>query len=186
MCVCATVTRIYTKPQRQRVLSEAYFKHSPRLSVRALVMSAYLLVFFTPLLICLPQDPKRMTIPYKQHINILMCIDFTHLISHMGQEYKHTLVIQKSTTGHNIHIIASHGSKTTWQNKYLLPHTETQVYTDAEHPLLPMMWPLRRAKHWHNDIEGKHRGSCIKNERRETERGEKRLHPYSISGTSPE
>lgn len=62
----------------------------PQAVVRALVMSAYLLVFFTLLLICLPQDPERMTVPTKQHIYILMCIDFIHLISHMGQEYKHT------------------------------------------------------------------------------------------------
>lgn len=89
VCVSVTVALIYTTPQRQRVLSEAYFKHSPRRSVCALVMSAYLLVFFTLLLICLPQDPHRMTVPTKQHIYILMCIDLIHLISHMAQEYKY-------------------------------------------------------------------------------------------------
>lgn len=68
VCVSVTVTLIYTTPQRQRVFSEAYFKHSPRLSVRALVMSAYLLVFFILLLICLPQDLKRMKEPTKRHI----------------------------------------------------------------------------------------------------------------------
>lgn len=91
--VSVTVTLIYTTPQRQRVLSEAYFKHSPGLSVHALVMSAYLLVFLTLLLICLPQESQRMTIPTKQHIYILMCIDVIHLISHMAQENKYTSVI---------------------------------------------------------------------------------------------
>lgn len=70
-----------------------FFKHGPRLSVRALVMSANLLLFFTLLLICLPQDPKRMAVATKQHIYILICIHFIHLISHMAQEYKCTPVI---------------------------------------------------------------------------------------------
>lgn len=42
--------------------------NSPRLSVCALVMSAYLLLFFILLLICLPQELKRMKEPTKQHI----------------------------------------------------------------------------------------------------------------------
>lgn len=48
---------------------------------------------FTLLLICLPQDPERMTVPTKQHIYILMCIDFISLISHMAHKNKYTLVI---------------------------------------------------------------------------------------------
>lgn len=36
--------------------------------VCALVMSAYLLVCFTLPLICLPQEPRRMTVSAKQHI----------------------------------------------------------------------------------------------------------------------
>lgn len=56
VCVTVTVTPSFATPQRQHVLSEAYFKHSPGLSVCALVMSAYLLAFFPVLLICVPQE----------------------------------------------------------------------------------------------------------------------------------
>lgn len=56
--VNVTVTLIYATPQRQRVLSEAYFKHSPGLSVYALVMSAYLVVFFSLLLNLSPTGLK--------------------------------------------------------------------------------------------------------------------------------
>ena len=92
-CVSVTVTHEYTTPQKQRVLSEAYFKHNPRLFERVVVMSAYLLVFFTLCLICVPQDLKIMTVLTKQHIYILMCHRFIHLISHMAQQYKYMLVI---------------------------------------------------------------------------------------------
>ena len=56
VCVSVTVTLIFTTPQRQRVLSEAHFKHTPQLSVCALVMSAFLLILLTLPLIYLPQE----------------------------------------------------------------------------------------------------------------------------------
>lgn len=157
MCVSVTVTHIYTTTQRQCVLSEAYFKHSPRLSMLAVVMSAYLLLFFTLLLIRLPQDLKGMAVPTKQHIYILMCIHFIHLISHMAQEYKYTLVISQ-------HAI---------------------ILTSLLHIVFFCLWcgPLQRAKQWHNDIE-RSSEPCVY--RMKEEKGEKRLHPYSISSTGLE
>lgn len=74
VCVNVTVTHEYTTPQRQCVLSEAYFKHNPKLFERAVVMSAYLLVFFT-LSDLYPTGPEENdSTRKKQHIYILMCI----------------------------------------------------------------------------------------------------------------
>ena len=68
------------------------------------------------------------------------------------------------TTGHYIHIITSHGSKTTWQDKYLYIHTETQDSHICGGQALASLclWcrPLRRAKPRRNDIEEKHQASC--------------------------
>lgn len=123
-CVCVRQCDSYSDTHHtSNVFSEAYFKHSPRLSVCALVMSTYALVFSILLLICLSQDLQRMKEPTKQHIWVLMCIDFIRVISHMAQEYKYTPVITRRVQeADHIHIIASCSAKKkkkkkTWENK---------------------------------------------------------------------
>lgn len=155
---------------------------APGLSAAALVTSSYLLVFFILLLICLPQDAK-------QHILILMCVDFIHLISHMALEYKQTPVSLQEAN--HIHIIVSHGMKKK-KKKGLGKQIAINVHRNADTNTLvckaPFVafvrlggGPLKKAKQWHNDIEK--RGIVY---RMKEERGEKRLHPYSISGTGPQ
>lgn len=184
MCVTMTVTHEYTTPQKQCVISEVYFKHNPRLFERAVVMSVYLLVFFTLCLICVPWDLKIMTVLTKQHIYILMCIDvsiwFPIWLRNTNTCWWFHIEYNRPSYSHNRFI---HRRKTTFEKKYLEMHINI-----CRAPSTAFFWcgPLKRAKQWHNDIEEKHRALCIYNERREKERGEKRLHPYSISVTGPE
>lgn len=88
-------------------------------------------------------SPTGMTLPTKQHIYILMCIDFIHLISHVAQECKHTRTIQYNGPSNSHHGFTH--SKTTRENNTLsLSHTHTYYSL--------LLWALEEGKavaKWH-------------------------------------
>lgn len=179
VCVSVTVTLIFTAPQRNRVLSEAYFKHSPRLSVYALVMSAFLLILFTLLLIYLPQErhqqPNSTSASWRTYIPSFTfptrlsntnALQRSHVQHNRPSHLHHCFRHYKNYLGKQISINA-HGDSSTHMQITPPPHcfllstcVIAQWHWRESHILVYILWKKRR--------------------------GQKRLHPYSISGTSLE